>query len=90
MAAGFKTGGRKKGSVNKATANIRDAALAYSGEALKVLVSVANDVEAQPAARVAAANAILDRAHGKPKQIVEGGDENAPIIQRIEIIGVST
>lgn len=89
MAKGFKTGGRQKGSINKATADIKEAASQYSAAALNVLVEVANDVGAAPAARVAAANAILDRAHGKARQAVEiEGNEDRPLIQRIELVGV--
>lgn len=62
--------GRPKGAVAKATADIREAAQQYSEQALQVLVKVATAGESE-AARVAAANAILDRAHGKPKQSVE-------------------
>lgn len=62
--------GRPKGAVNKATADIREAAQVYSEQALQVLVNVATTGESE-AARVAAANAILDRAHGKPKQSVD-------------------
>lgn len=62
--------GRPKGAVNKATADIREAAQEYSERALMVLVQVATAGESE-AARVAAANAILDRAHGKPKQAVD-------------------
>lgn len=63
--------GRPKGAASKATATIKAAASEYSTEALSVLVTVARDGGAPAAARVAAANAILDRAHGKPKQSVE-------------------
>ena len=63
--------GRPIGAVSKATADIREAAQVYSEQALQVLVQVANTGESD-AARVAAANAILDRAHGKPKQIHDG------------------
>jgi predicted ArsR family transcriptional regulator len=62
--------GRPKGAVNKATADIREAAQEYSDQALQVLVSVATSSDSD-AARVAAANAILDRAHGKPRQAVD-------------------
>lgn len=62
--------GRPKGAVNKATADIREAAQEYSEQALRVLVQVATAGESE-AARVAAANAILDRAHGKPRQSVD-------------------
>ncbi len=71
--------GRKAGSLNKATAGIRDAAQEYSARALAVLVTVMESGESE-AARVAAANAVLDRAHGKPKQGVEvAGVDGAPI-----------
>lgn len=63
--------GRPKGAVNKATADIKEAASEYSDAALKVLVRVMNDKEAPAAAQVAAANAVLDRAHGKPKQALD-------------------
>lgn len=71
MAAGRKTGGRTKGTPNKATASIKEAAQAFTNDALNVLAQVMKD-EAQPAAaRVSAANAILDRGHGRPKQSVD-------------------
>lgn len=62
--------GRPKGAPNKATADIRAAASEYSADALAVLVQVATSSDSD-AARVAAANSILDRAHGKPRQSVE-------------------
>ena len=64
--------GRPKGSPNKATASIRDAAQAYTEDALRTLVEVMNDREQPGPARVGAANAILDRGYGKPKQEVDG------------------
>lgn len=71
--------GRPKGAVAKVTADIRDAAQEYSDQALKVLVHVAVNGQSE-AAQVAAANAILDRAHGKPKQSVDmKGDIKATI-----------
>ena len=68
MAHGVKTGGRQAGTPNKATASIREAAQQYTDEALKTLVDVMGDETAPPAARVAAANSLLDRGHGKPRQ----------------------
>ena len=64
--------GRPKGTPNKATASIRDAAQAYTEDALRTLVEVMNDKEQPGPARVGAANAILDRGYGKPKQEVDG------------------
>lgn len=63
--------GRPKGALNKITASVMEAAQIYSEEALGVLASVMRDPEHPAAARVSAANALLDRAHGKPTQSVE-------------------
>jgi hypothetical protein len=62
--------GRPKGAVNKATADIREAAQAYTDRALAVLVDVMANGDSA-AARVAAANAVLDRGHGKPRQSMD-------------------
>ena len=71
MAKGTKTGGRVAGTPNKTTASIREAAQQYTDEALKTLVDVMGDETAPPAARVAAANSLLDRGHGKPRQSID-------------------
>lgn len=77
---GPKTGGRKKGTPNKVTASIRDAARAHTADALGTLVAVMGDIQAPAAARVSAANAILDRGYGKPMQALEHtGRDGAPI-----------
>ena len=75
--------GRKKGSVNKATADIRAAAQEYTDQALNVLVQIATAGESE-AARVAAANSILDRAHGKPRQSVEVEADVTATVRKIE------
>lgn len=66
-----KTGGRKAGTPNKATASVREAAQEYTTDALNTLVAVMNDDTQPGAARVAAANSVLDRGYGKPTQPVE-------------------
>ncbi|MBB2961820.1 hypothetical protein FHU13_002208 [Methylobacterium sp. R2-1] len=45
---------------------VKEAARVHTTAMLAVLVEVAMDGAAPPAARVAAANAVLDRGHGKP------------------------
>lgn len=67
--------GRPKGSLNKVTASVKEAAQAFTDDALKVLATIMRDGESE-AARVAAANSILDRGHGKPKQALVGGDDD--------------
>src|SRR5262245_36336791 len=79
--------GRKKGVLNKVQLDLRKAAQEYTETALQTLVAIATDEDAPPAARVAAATAILDRAHGKPVQAIEGTGEGGAISLQI-ITGV--
>src|SRR5262245_62860644 len=65
MAKGRKTGGRKMGTPNKVTTALQEAAQAYTPAALKTLNEICVDGESE-AARVAAANSLLDRGHGRP------------------------
>ncbi len=77
--------GRKKGSVGEIKRALSEAAKAHAETALGVLVEIATTGQSE-AARVSAANAILDRAYGKPMQSVElgGPDGGAVPITRIE------
>jgi hypothetical protein len=75
--------GRKPGSKDKATATqvatLSDLARAHTETAINVLVQVAQASESD-AARVSAANAILDRGYGKPTQLNEHtGKDGGPI-----------
>lgn len=67
MAKGIKTGGRKIGVPNKATADIKFIAQEYTENAISVLVNIMKHGETE-ASRVAAAKELLDRGHGKSKQ----------------------
>lgn len=78
-APGEHRGGRKKGTPNKATAPIREAARQYTTQALQTLASVMKGVEYPAAARVAAANSLLDRGYGRPSQPLDGDGEGGPI-----------
>lgn len=71
--------GRKKGVPNKATAPIREAARAYTQQALNTLAMVMVSDDQPAAARVAAANALLDRGYGKPSQPIDGDGEGGPV-----------
>ncbi len=62
---GERRGGRKKGTPNKATAEIREHAQQYTVEALEGLAQIARTSESD-AAKVSAWKAILDRGHGRP------------------------
>lgn len=67
---GRKTGGRKVGSTNKATKDIRALAQKYTDRAIKRLVHIMDKAESE-AAQAAAAKELLDRGHGKSKQPLE-------------------
>ena len=67
---GFREGaGRPSGSTNKSSPeqsqHLSELAKAYTEEAVQTLVDVARNGRTD-AARVSAANALLDRAYGKP------------------------
>jgi hypothetical protein len=80
--------GRKPGAVNKTTLELREAAQKHGPEMLEELARLAKTAESE-AARVAAANSILDRAYGKPKQSVEHmGSDGGPI--QVTIAGDDT
>ena len=68
----------------RALTEIRSLARSHSRTAIKVLAGIMNCNDATAAARVAAANALLDRGWGKPKQAGENGDEALPVIHTIE------
>lgn len=90
-APGERRGGRKPGTPNKATASIRDIAREYTGDAVKALVDVLNDVQQPASARVSAASAILDRGFGRPTQSMElTGAEGGPVEQLIDLKGAPT
>jgi hypothetical protein len=65
-------GGRPKVSLDVQEA-ARAHTRAHTRAALATLARVAADATAPPAAQVAAANALLHRAWGRPTQLVEGG-----------------
>jgi hypothetical protein len=76
--------GRKPGSRNKVTvlikASLAETAKAYTAEMLGVLIEIANNDKLSPNARAVAAQAVLDRGHGKPTQSHEHtGKDGGPI-----------
>ena len=73
----------------KSLAEIRTLARSHTRTAVRVLVVVMRSKDATAAARVSAANAILDRGWGKAAQPREGGDAAvAELIDRIERVNV--
>lgn len=68
----------------KAVTEIRSLARSHTQTALRVLVAVMRNTKATPPARVAAANAILDRGWGKPTQSLSNDESALELIHRIE------
>ena len=60
----------------KTLTDIRSMARNHTAKALSTLASIMNERKANPAARVAAAQALLDRGWGKSAQIVEATIKN--------------
>jgi len=69
----------------KALTEIRSIARSHTRTAINVLVGIMRSKDATAAARVSAANAILDRGWGKSAQPHESGKEGAlEVVHRIE------
>ena len=56
----------------KVVAEVKELAREHTGEAIKTLVSIMTNPKSAPAARVSAANSLLDRGYGKPPQHITG------------------
>ena len=69
----------------KTLTEIRSLARSHTRSAINALAGIMRSKSATPAARVSAANAILDRGWGKPPQATENaGDGARELIHRIE------
>jgi hypothetical protein len=68
----------------KTLTEIRSLARSHTRTALNILVQVMRNKDATPAARVSAANAVLDRGWGKAIQAIENGERPLELIHRIE------
>lgn len=81
--------GRPKGAVNSTTATLRDLAREHTSDALATLVEIAKHSDSD-AARVSAANSLLDRGYGKPSQVLSGDEEGGAVqlAHVIELRGV--
>lgn len=79
MAKGRKTGGRRAGTPNKATREIKELALPHGPVLMKELIRLALNAESE-AARVAAIKEAFDRGWGKATQAIEhAGKDGGPI-----------
>lgn len=78
MAKGVKTGGRAKGTPNKATADIKALCQAHTDKAVTELARLSTGAISEQA-RVAAIKELLDRGYGKPSQGVGQADDLGPM-----------
>ena len=65
----------------KVPAEVREAAMALTPDAIRVLGEIMRDPKAPPATRVTAADKILDRALGRPAQSVEVKGEKRDLLE---------
>ena len=85
-----RTGGRVKGTPNKATAEVKSLARQYGADMIEVLAKIASDLKKPDAARVAAAKELLDRGYGKSMQMISGPDEGPiKVDSRLDVSGLS-
>jgi hypothetical protein len=78
---------RRKTTGARTLTEIRSLARSHTRTALRVLVGIMRSDDATPAARVSAANAILDRGWGRAAQPIENGEDGVlELIHRIERI----
>ena len=73
----------------KTITEIRSLARSHTRTAVNVLVGIMRCKDATPAARVSAANAILDRGWKAPQSLESGHDGTLELIHRIERVIVS-
>lgn len=73
-----KSGGRQKGTPNRASTELRDMAREYTEEAVKIIAKCMRDKD--PDIRLRAVAMMLDRSHGKPSQAHNiGGPNGEPL-----------
>jgi hypothetical protein len=81
---GERRGGRKKGTPNKSTAEIRALAQVHGAAAIEKLAHLMENSENESIQRESAKD-LLERGYGKPMQeVMLGGDPDKPIVHRIE------
>ena len=69
---------------------LREAARSHTKEALDTLVAVMRAKRSPASAKVAAANALLDRGYGKPAQSMEvTGKDGADLAPKLDILEVA-
>ena len=65
----------------KILADVRELARAHTASAMDALVQIVEDENAPPAARVTAANSLLDRGYGKPEAKIDANISRHAVIR---------
>lgn len=84
-----KTGGRVKGTLNKATADVKLLAREYGPQAINTLAGIM--LHGEGPSQVAAARELLDRAYGKATTVI-AGDPDRPLLPArtiVELVSVA-
>jgi uncharacterized protein DUF5681 len=68
----------------KILADVRELARAHTASAMNALVQIVEDENAPSAARVAAANSLLDRGYGKPEAKIDANISRHAVIRSPE------
>ena len=69
----------------KILADVRELARAHTAKALNTLVEIVENKKSPPAARVAAANSLLDRGYGKPEAKIDASISRQTVIRSPEL-----
>ncbi len=84
MAKRPKTGGRRKGTANRATAEIRAALQKHGEELVRALLALCKSDDER--VRLGAITAALDRGWGKPAQALQiKGDPDSPVVFNLRL-----
>ena len=81
-----KTGGRKAGTPNKSSGEIRTTAQQFGGEAFDTVLAIMRSRDAPLQVKLAAAREALDRAYGKAPQAIGGSDDMPPLKAVIQVL----
>jgi len=82
---GFKKGrSGNPGGRPKVTADVRELARVHTAAAMNALVDIVGNKKAPPAARVAAANSLLDRGYGRPEAKIDASISRHAVIRSPE------
>ncbi len=84
MAKGQKTGGRTKGTLNKATKDVKELARRRGPAVIEGFWRLFNEADSD-AAKIAAGKEILDRAYGKATQPIAGDDTLPAILHALSV-----